>query len=269
MKVSINLLCLVLMLTAASCKNNKSAHPQSELINQSSSTGMNEKSIQAFSKALDKATRKMNKTYSLVYNIGDKSLYVEKFSNDAGDQLYVERVKNDLENSIKKYYFKKDSLILVSAVNIQNTEEGKVFKDTKTYLRNYVVFKKAVRTATTPQAIQVQPYLTVEDKNQPEDFHDNIRKLDDALKQQNQFEMVFDNVTTYPDATFVILKSKGQNGYKASVQLTQKDRFADSLLNSPDSFKDEKLSFKWKVNNQEAVYVPKESTSTSASGLNR
>jgi hypothetical protein len=269
MKVPINLICLVLLLTSFGCKNKKPAHPQSEIVDQSSSTGMNERSIQAFSVALDKSTGRMNKAYSLVYTIGDKSLYIERFSNPDGDQLYVERVKNDLENSIKKYYFKRDSLILVSAVTIQNTEDGKVFKDTKTFLRNYVVFKKAARTATSAEAIRVQPYLTVEDMSQPEDFHDNIRKLNDALQQQNQFEMVFDNITSYPDASFIILKSKGQNGYNASVQLTEKDQFIDSLFQYPAMFKDEKLNFNWKVNNQEAIYVPKESTSTSASGLNK
>jgi hypothetical protein len=269
MKVSFKLICLILTFCALSCKNNKSAHPQSELVDQPAATSMNEKSIQAFSAALDKSAGTMNKAFSLVYTIGDKSLYVEKFSSPAGDQLYIERIKNDLENSITKYYFKNDSLVLVSASTIQNTEEGKVFKDTKTYLRNYVVFKKAAKTATSAQAIQTQAYQNVEEKTQQEDFHDHIRKLNDALQQQNQFEMVFDNVTSYPDATFVMLKSKGQNAYKASVQLTAKDAFIDSLVNYPAIFKDEKLSFKWKVSNQEAVYVPEESTSTSASGLNK
>jgi hypothetical protein len=269
MKVRVILICLIPVFAALSCKNNKSAHPQSELMDQFPATGMNEKSIQAFSVALDKASGKMNKAYSLVYTIGDKSLYVERFSNSAGDQLYVERVKNDLENSVNKYYFKKDSLVLVSSTTIQNTEDGKVYKDIKTYLRNYVVFKKSARTATSAQAILVQPYLGVQDKTPQQDFHDNIQKLNDALQQQNEFEMVFDNISSYPDASFVMLKSKSPNGYKASVQLAQKDQFIDSLINYPATFKDEKLSFKWKVKNQDAIYVPKESTSTSASGLNK
>lgn len=269
MKVPALLICLIAFLTVSSCKNSRSKHPQSELVDQSTSTGMNEQSIQAFSAAIDKGTSTMAKVYSLVYTIGDKSLYVEKFSDDNGNQLYVERVKNDLQNSITKYYLKKDSLVLVSAVDIQNTEDGKVFKDTKTYLRNYVVFKKAARTATSAEAIRVQPYLDVKEKGAEEDFHVSIQKLNDALQQQNQFEMVFDNISSYPDATFVMLKSKAQNGYKASLQLLQKDQFIDSLVNFPGTFKDQKLKLKWEVKNQEAIYVPDGSTSTSASGLNK
>ncbi|MDB5020245.1 MAG: hypothetical protein JWQ28_1372, partial [Pedobacter sp.] len=151
MKLPINLICLILTLTAFSCKNKKAAHPQSELGEVTSSTGMNEKSILEFSRNLDKSTTNMNKAFSLVYTNGDQLLYVEKFSNPAGDQLYIEREKSDLENSINRYYFKRDSLVLIFNTTIQNTEEGKIFKDTKTYLRNYVVFKKSERTATSAQ----------------------------------------------------------------------------------------------------------------------
>jgi hypothetical protein len=241
------------------------------MVNQASSTGMNEQSIEEFSNKLDQSTGQLNKTYSLVYSIGDGSLYVEQYSNADGDQLLVENVQSDLTNSTRKYYFKRDSLILVSEQNIQNTDKGKVFKDTKTYLRNFVIFKCAARTASSAQAIQILPYLQIqnEEGTYTEDFRDDIRTLEDALKQRNKFEMVFDNVTTYPDATFLMLKSKEQNGYKASIRLAGKDQYIDSLLNYPAIFKNEKLSLKWQVKDHAAVYVPEESTSTSASGLNK
>jgi hypothetical protein len=269
MKIPYTLIGLLVLSFAFGCKNYKSDHPQSELIDQPSSTSMNEKSIQAFSVLLDKSTTQMNKAYSLVYTSGDKSLYVERFSNAEGDQLYVERINSDLENSVTKYYFKKDSLILVYSTNIQNTEDGKVFKETKTFMRNYVIFKKAGRTATSAQAVQVQPYVSINDNTLQEDFHNKIKNLNDALQQKEQYDLVFDNVAIFPEASFITLKSKGKEAYQASIRLIEKDQFTDSLLNYPATFKDEKLSFKWKVNNQEAVYLPEGSTSTSANGLNR
>jgi hypothetical protein len=241
------------------------------MVNQAATTGMNEESIREFSTHLDETTGQLNKTYSLVYTTGDGSMYVEQYANAEGDRLLLEHTNSDLGNAVRKYYFKKDSLILVSAHNIQNTEKGKVVSDTKTYLRNFVVFKRAGRTAASEQAIQALPFLPVknEEGNTTEDFRAHIRTLQDALQQKDKFDVVFDNVTTYPDAAFVMLKSREQNGYKASVRLTGKDQYVDSLINYPENFRNERLNLKWTVSNGTAIYVPEESTSTSASGLKR
>jgi hypothetical protein len=271
MKIILNLTCLLIITGIAACKYFKSDHPQSEMVNQAATTGMNEESIREFTTNLDQSTGQLNKTYSLVYTTGDGSMYVEQYASGSGDQLLIENTQSDLKSAVRKYYFKRDSLILVSEQNIESTEKGKVVKDTKTYLRNFVVFKRAVRSAASVQAIQGLPFLTVknEEGTTTENFRENIRTLQDALKQQHQFDVVFDNVTTYPDASFIMLKSKEQTGYKASVRLTGKDQYVDSLINYPENFRNERLSLKWTVSNGTAVYVPEESTSTSASGLNR
>ncbi len=271
MKTTLNLMCLVILFSTAGCKYFKSDHPQSEMINQAATTGMNEESIREFATHLDETTGQLNKTYSLVYTMGEGSMYVEQYANAEGDRLLLEHTKNDLTNAVRKYYFKKDSLLLVSEHNIRNTEKGKVVRDTKTYLRNFVVFKRAGRTAESDAAIQSLPFLPVknEEGNTTEDFRDHIRTLQDALQQKDKFDMVFDNVTTYPDAAFVMLKSKAQNGYRASVRLAGKDRYVDSLVNHPENFRNERLNLNWTISNGTAIYVPEESTSTSASGLKR
>jgi hypothetical protein len=270
-KAPINLLCLFLLGIIAGCNSSGTKHPQSELVNQTSSTGMNERSIDQLQLTLDKSLPKLNKSSSLIYTIGDGSLYVEKYVDSNGDQLYIERFNNDLDKWNRKYYFKNDSLVLVSESMVQNMEEGRLFKDTKTYLRNFIVFKRASRTATSEAAIGTQSYQNIPKTAEAfqADYRDSITNLNDALEQRNKFEMVFDNVSKYPDATFVVLKSTAPNGYSAAVQLAEKDPFIDSLINYPATFKGEKLKLKWTVKNGQAIYVPEGSTSTSASGLNR
>jgi hypothetical protein len=270
-KASINVLCLFLLYITAGCNSPGAKHPQSELVNQPSSTSMTEKSIDMLRLSMDKSLPKLNKASSLIYTIGDGSLYVEKYDGTNGEQLYIERFNNDLGKWNRKYYFKNDSLVLVAENLVQNLEEGRVFKDTKTYLRNFVVFKRASRTATSEAAIGTQPYQNISKQAEAfqADYRDSIAKLNDALLQRNKFEMVFDNVSVYPDASFVVLKSKGDNGYSAALQLAAKDPFIDSLINYPATFKGEKLNLKWKISNEQAVYVPEGSTSTSANGLNR
>lgn len=270
-KASINFLCLIILGMAAGCNSSGVKHPQSELVDQPSSTGMNEKSINLLRLTLDKSLSNLNKSSSLIYTIGDGSLYVERYDATNGDQLYIERFNNDLDKWNRKYYFKNDSLVLVSESVMQNAADGSLFKDTKTYLRNFVVFKRAARTATTEAAITTQAFQNIPKLAEApqSDYRDSIAKLDDALQQRNNFEMVFDKVSLYPDASFVVLKSKTSNGYSAAIQFAKKDSFIDSLINYPEIFKGEKLKLKWKVSNGQAIYVPEGSSSTSASGLNR
>ena len=95
-----------------------------------------------------------------------------------------------------------------------------------------------------------------------------MKTLNEVLEGKDKFEMVFDNITTYPDSRYIILKSKIQNSYSASILVKQRDQFIDSLLNDPIDFKAEKLNIKWIIEDREAVYVPV-AKNTSASGLNK
>jgi len=266
------LVCLTLALY--SC-NSKPAHPQADLINQDSATGMNEVSVRAFANGIDTLinTPATQKTFSLIYTLGEETLYTEKYSGKSGNSVFIATLNTGgLSKFIKRYYFKKDSLILVTINHIQDTDNGQVLSDTRTYLRNNTIFKRDGRTAATADALRKLPFTLIspaENGKFDEDYPNEIKTLNDALQQKNKFDMVFDHVTTYPDATFLMLKSKIPDGYNASLRLEEKDILIDSLLKSPAEFKDERLKLKWKIGNQEAIYVPSGSTSTSASGLNK
>lgn len=272
----------VLLSTVFSCTF-KSDHPQADLI-EGAVTGLNSAKISAFATYMNTNNSTFNKQYSLVYMLGDNSLYVEKFTDAKNNKVYYEHVNNGSASSmLNKYYFQNDSLVLVEISNRQNTsnsgtanadnnEEGSLFRDTRIFLRNNTLFKKESRTASSAVALGSLPYLAVNSDKQAEEEHyfEKIKVLDDAILQRNKFEMVFDNITTYPDSRFLTLKSKIQNSYTASILINQTNGFIDSLLHYPSVFKDESLNFKWNVKDNEAVYVPEASnTSTSASGLKR
>ena len=255
--------------------NTKPAHPQADLINQNTATGMNDVTIRALANGLDTLINSpaTQKTFSLIYTLGEETLYAEKYSSVDGSLVYITRLNSGgLSKFIKKYYFKKDSLILVTINHIQDKDNGQVLNDTRTYLRNNIIFKRDGRTAATSEALRKLPFTTIspnENGTFDENYPQEIQTLDDALQQKNKFDMVFDHITTYPDATFLILKSKVPNGYNASLHLQEKDALIDSLLRFPADFKDKRLKLKWKIADQEAIYVPSSMTSTSASGLNK
>lgn len=263
----------IFFLTFQSCNYFKSKHPQAEIANGAGATGMTDKSILVFSAGIDRQLNSFRKEFSLVYLSGDLSLYAEKYSEHQDGMLYKTSSANGtISNTLKSYYFKNDSLILVKERSKVMTEEGQVLKDSRIYLRNNITFKIESRTASSPEAIRTLPYLAVqpaENKYPDENFAEEIRVMDDAIKGAGKFEMVFQNISTYPDSRYIVLKSRKQNNYTASILVNKRDAYIDSLLNMPATFKDQRLSFRWRIEDAEAVYVPVADTTTSASGLKR
>lgn len=272
MKITSLLYSVIILLLFQGC-NFKSKHPQAEITDGDAATGMNDKSILIFSSAVDRHINNFKKEYSLVYMSGDLSMYAEKYSQYNDGMLYKTFSANGTTSDmVKSYYFKNDSLILVKERSKILSAEGQILKDTRTYIRNNITFKIDSRTASSPEAIRTLPYLLIQpsdNKYPSENYIDDIKAMDDAISGTDKFEMVFQNITTYPESRYIMLKSKIQSTYTASILVKEKDPFIDSLLDVPSIFKDEKLKLKWKIEEKEAVYVPVADTITSANGLNK
>ena len=262
----------LLLFTLPGCNYFKSTHPQAALPEEGM-TGMTDKSILNFSAAIDRNLKDYKKQYSLVYESGDFSVYAEKYSeHDNGMLCKTYTTNGSISNTVKSYYFKNDSLILVKERITLMNEEGGVYRDRRIYLRNNVTFKIDNRTASSEEALRTLPYLPVQpaDSKYPDDSYvSDVKGINDAISGTDKFEMVFDNIATYPDALYIMLKSKRQSNYKASLLVRNKDTYVDSLLNFPGLFKDRWLKLKWTIEEHSAVYVPVAAATTSASGLNK
>lgn len=273
MNFKINLYsCLCLVLVLSSCQYFKSDHPQAALIDQSTTTGMNEASVIAFAEDIEHSKDNLKKLSSLVYKRGQEQFFVEQYFNDHGDEILIEyrQPLPATEQSSRRFYFKNDSLILVTASGTNSQSGKKLYLESRTYLRNYTVFKRESKSAESADDLTAAAFQPVDAKQaNSEDYKGAIVRLRHALGRTDEFELVFDKITEYPDASFIELKSKVPNGYTASVELQAKDAFIDSLKRDPVHFRNSKINFNWKVADMEAVYVPSGSTSTSASGLNR
>jgi hypothetical protein len=256
MKTYIFVLLGFIFTTLFSCNQFKADHPQANLSDENKTTDLTAQSVLVFKDSIDKNLHLLAKNQSLVYMLGDLSFYVEQY----GDSLFVEHAYNGAEsNSIKKYYFRNDSLILYQTGNELVNDEGIVFKDERTYLRNHTVFKKDTRTAGSAAALKSLPYMDIslnENASPDKTYLDNVNSLKSVLNGTDKFDMVFESIRTYPDSRYIILRNKEPNSYTASILVKEKDAFIDSLLNYPILFKDKKLNFKWEVVDREAVYVP-------------
>jgi hypothetical protein len=271
MKLYTFLILIACFSVITSCNKFKSDHPQAEITDQYS-TDLTSKSILNYADSIDKNLPRFTKTTSLVYMLGDLSFYVEKYSEFDKPILLVEHAFNGgVSNSLKKYYFKNDSLILENVQNQLANDDGSIFKDTRTYLRSNTVFKMENRTASAGAEITALPFNNVAlsaNKTADKTLLDKVKTLNDVINRNDRFDVVFESITTFPDARYIVLRSKIHNSYSASVLVQEKDAFIDSLLNDPMIFKEEQLNFKWIIKDKEAVYVPV-ANNTSASGLNK
>lgn len=262
-----SIICLLLLLS--SCQQ-KPSHPQAGLINQSSATALDEKAVIAFAEDIEHSKDNLKKLSSLVYKRGQENFFVEHYFNDHGDQVIVahQQTLPSLTESSKRYYFRNDSLILVTTSTQHNEGRTPSFEESRTYLRNYTVFNRETKVANSAAELNTAAFQP-SDTGPVEDYKAAVERLRDALQGKNDFALVFDEVTRFPDASFISLKSANPNGYAAQVEVRDADAFVDSLLRDPAHFKNNKIKFNWKVTDMQAIYVPSGSTSTSAKGLNR
>ena len=256
--------------TLGSCTQT-AKHPQATLLNKNAPAIVTEQEILKFSDSLDANLNNLEKQNSLIFNKDAESLYIEKYSMNGVPVLYKSYTEHDgLDSYARTYYFNNDSLILVKESSKTIRQNGDLFVEQRTYLRNNIAFKREVRSAPSHSTLGNKPYQTLKQTTpEKDDFTAAISTFNDALNGNDKFDLVFDNLISSADEQYILLKSKLPNGYTAGIVVRENDSFIDSLVNDPLLFKSRKLDLKWKIEDKEAVYVPVAAKATSASGLNR
>ncbi|RZL20291.1 MAG: hypothetical protein EOO89_00665 [Pedobacter sp.] len=268
MKNSI-LLCLLSILLF-SCQQGPK-HPQAELLSQQSPTAMNQQEIIQYADSIETGIGVLDKAVSLIYLSGENSFYIEKYSISGKPLIIVKQSKNEgLSSATEKYYFKNDSLILIRKIASNTKQAADAVKNKRIFIRNNVPFKEDQRSAANQKELAKLPFQEYRNAKMPStNYGDSLTDLNDALTGVNNFEMVFDQYISAEAGSYLLLKSKLPGGYTASVKVNERDPFIDSVETDPLVFKDTKLSFKWALKNNEALYVPVPVKVTSANGLNK
>jgi len=261
----------LLPITMIGC-NQGPKHPQADLINARIGAPMNEVSILLYADSIDATLNTFEKNTSVVYQLGQTTMYVEKYSWN-GKPVLFSQYKNDegVSNEAKKYYFKNDSLILLKEGAKLIKQGINTFEDGRTYFRNSIPFKEEYRTSPDFSLLKKEPFQIRKKgtSDQTREYSQDIKLLNDAIIGANEFDLVFDNIISAPDERYILLKSKIASGYSASISIKDTDNLIDSLLKDPSVFRDKKLNIKWEIKDKEAVYVPVAANVTSANGLKR
>jgi hypothetical protein len=246
-------------------------HPQAELLSQQSPTAMNPQEIVKYADSIETGLGVLDKAVSLIYLSGENSFYVEKYSINGKPIIFVKQSRNEgISSSTEKYYFKNDSLLLVRKIAISTKSTNDAVKNRRIFIRNNVPFKEDQRVAANQKELVNLPFQEYRNTKLPSiNYGDSLVVLNDALAGVNNFEMVFDQYIAAEAGSYLLLKSKLPGGYNASIKVNERDPFIDSVETDPLMFKDTKLSFKWALKNNEALYVPVPIKVTSANGLNK
>lgn len=235
-----------------SCDKLKSDHPQAGL-EAIAEKQLDEHGIQAYADSVNLLLPELEKRQSLVYTLGDYSFSIVKYMDNGRPVLYIEEgVGDESAGTIKKYYLKNDKLILY-------TEESQVYntsapyKSKRLYFRNNILFYAEQKTAQDSTELKKVSYDKINaGDSEP---YANIFTMEDALNQQGKFDLVFDGITEYPRARYLVLSKNEINAYRAVIKVDKEDDLIRELASNPSRYTGARLDIKWNINgDNEAVY---------------
>lgn len=206
--------------------------------------------ISSYADTVNKILPVSRKQNSLWYSKNHHSFQVTKYSYDGKPVLYIEKENNTAHGKTeKRYYIKDNRIALYTKTVIDSTSNNSSPSATYSYYRQDSLFRaetfldKRGETTNTSKTIG-QSHL-----------YNHLAALEDALQQRGDFNLVFEGVTEYPKAKYIILSRNRINSYRAPLKVEKEDEFIHELRTNPDRYRGEKLNIRWHcANNNEVVY---------------
>lgn len=242
---------LALSILAASCNKTQTDHPQSGI---RSSAEIDEMAIKKYADSVNNLLPELQKQESLVYTLGDYSFYAEKYTMNAKPVLYIEHGNSgEYGNTEQRYYLKNGEPVLyISSTESEQTGSG--FIAERAFFRNEILFYAENKSAATSGEFANASYTQSESVSV--DFKKDLSKLENAIKQRAEFDLVFEGITEYPKAKYLIFSKNSINAYRAPVLIEKEDDFIREILANPYEFRGRKMLINWKlVNVNEVEYI--------------
>lgn len=191
---------------------------------------------------------------SLFYYLGENAFYVTKYHDlDQKNIVYIKHNHIGKTKIIEQiYYIRNGQTVLVETT--KKSKQSNLADTIKTYFYN--------QAAWMPQSeIQLAGYnlaLFNTENTVLNSFNwlQEIKVMEDALKQQGNFELVFEDIAEYPKAKYIILSQDKINTYRAPIKIEKEDALVTELRSNPERFRGRKLLITCEVRDKnEAIYV--------------
>ncbi|WP_374166405.1 hypothetical protein [Arcticibacter sp. MXS-1] len=236
-----------------SCDKLQFDHPQAAMAD-NDSRALTEEHITAYGDSIDANLAQFTKQQSLVYERGDYSFSVARYSKDNAPVLYVERGSAGESGDSEKRYYLKDGKVVLYSERTSGPAAAPAASLVKLYYRNSVLFNGFIKKGSSETELEqarFQPYRGGGRKAADQD----LPRLEDAVSQKGEFDLVFESVTEYPRARYIVLTRERFNAYRAVIRADKEDEFIRELASNPMKYQGASLHIKWNVTaDNEAVY---------------
>ncbi len=242
------------LLTTASCKWFKPGHPQARMHQMDVNT-LTEQNIRDYADSIDLNISLFNKETSLVYEQGDYSFSVTRYSFNGSPVLYVEQGDGGDYGYTASRYYLIDGKPVLSTVETKSLATSPQFKSARQFYRNNILFYSDHKSSDDSLTF-IKTAFKKADKLQAEDPLQKISLYEDALAQKGKFALVFEGITEYPGARYIVLGQPGINSYSAAIKVLKEDDLIRELVSDPGKHKGEKIKIKYEVRSKrEVVYL--------------
>lgn len=237
---------------AISCNNRevKEKHPQATM-GISQSEFLDDSSINGYADSIKLHLSGFEKRESLVFNKGEYSFFVTRYSSNGSPVLYIEHGEGEM-GSVKKYYYVDHQQLLLLTDDVFNSYESPRYRSRREYYRNDVLFHADSKSADDAATFDTAKYEKVDSKNR--NVGEILEKLESAIINKGEFDLTFEGITEYPKARYIILSKKELKSYRAVIRVEIEDEFIRELVTNADKYKGSALSFDWKIIDGEAIY---------------
>ena len=234
------------------CDRPRSSHPQARLASPGTEPAT-EADINNYADSVNLLLPELEKRKSLVYDRGDYSFYITKYMTNGTPLLYIETGNSgEYGKTEKRYYLKNDRLLLYTeARESSNTENSITLK--KKYFRNNIMFYSVAKAAKDKAELKNSQFTEV--PGDKKNWAENIDTLENAINQRGEFKLVFEGITEYPKARYIILGRDELDAYRAAIRVEKEDDFIAALASDPATYKGARLELDWEISpDNEAVY---------------
>ncbi|MDB5120990.1 MAG: hypothetical protein JWN56_2208 [Sphingobacteriales bacterium] len=214
-----------------------------------------EKSILSYSDSINRILPTLFKHESLFYYLGNNSFYVTKY-HDANDKnvLFVKHTHIGKQRIIEHSYYMNNGQTVLILTTEKNTHLDHLASSKRLFYNGAALIsqyeKKGPKENQTSSLIYSKTTLT------PIDWRQEVTTMEDALNQQGNFDLIFEGITEYPKAKYIILSRDKINTYRAPVRIEKEDELVTELMLNPERFRGRKLLITCKVKDKnEAIYI--------------
>ena len=244
--------CISAMCVAISCNNGevKEKHPQAKM-GIAPSVFLDESSINGYADSIKLHISEFEKRESLVFNKGEYSFYVTRYSSNGNPVLYIEHGDGEM-GSVEKYYYVDRQQLLLLIEDVFNSYESPRYRSRREYYRNDVLFHADSKSADDAATFNAAKHEKADGRNR--DVGEILEHLESAIKNEGEFDLAFEGITEYPKARYIVLSKKELKSYRAVIRVENEDEFIRELVTNADKYKGSSLSFNWEIKDGEAIY---------------